>query len=62
MSKELLPCPFCGNSAILYEFGDNTYSVRCDRSHCKISPRSNRFDSLDKAIDAWNTRANIQEA
>ena len=48
MSKELLPCPFCGDSNIKI----NRFSIDC--SDCGGSIRV--FTNRQIAVNAWNTR------
>jgi len=60
----LLPCPFCGSSAILKEIdcGDYwTYYIQCNK--CDItgeaySTTTHHENSIKNAIKKWNTRAN----
>ena len=68
MSDELLPCPFCGESnAIICEtdYEGNTeivpaYAVSCRTKQCAAgiwSLAMGHFGTEQKAIKAWNTRA-----
>lgn len=54
MSKELLPCPFCGGPAELTGFKAPEFWVRCPAIGCKASTEG--FGSKERAIQAWNTR------
>jgi hypothetical protein len=52
VSKELLPCPRCGNGAFIT--GTDSYQVWCRTDSClRLPPRASRKD----AIDDWNNRA-----
>lgn len=60
--KPLLPCPFCGTSAMLHKYTDDVvgtvYGVMCDKTrpgHCSAG-LSQAFDSEADAIAAWNRR------
>ena len=65
--KELKPCPFCGGEAKIehsYKFGSTTrYSlVKCQNYECGIEGKwimeSTSYASDERAIKAWNRRAN----
>ena len=57
-TAQLLPCPFCGDSAMLSRFG-LTAEVLC--TNCNA--RSPVFHATNeaKAIAAWNTRAPVSQ-
>ena len=60
MSVELLPCPFCGGRAKLYERKNERPSerwyVECmGFSKCGVFPHTYPSTKLE-AIEAWNTR------
>ena len=62
MSEELKPCPFCGGKAKVeilgvWENGDTGYNVNCRNKGCPVMPDTKCFLSAEKAIAAWNTRA-----
>ena len=76
-TPELKPCPFCGGEAeLLYKFrstqdSDNHMLVRARCKDCnaqspyKRSPKHHGwFDAINKkkAIEAWNRRANDENA
>jgi len=50
----LKSCPFCSEKAEVYygEFSDD-YTVYCTQCHCSMQ---NVANTLDKAVEAWNTR------
>ena len=59
-APELKPCPFCGGKAFFVKFiprYDDAY-VRCER--CEIEGERFANDN-EKAIAAWNTRADQKE-
>jgi hypothetical protein len=53
---DLLPCPFCGDSAKLRFFG-GTVDVECTNCNAKSALFGTQSDGEGKAIAAWNTRA-----
>lgn len=59
---ELLPCPFCGETATLYHTNDNNRSpyVQCDGAMrgCYAMIRPWRYKTVQEAIEAWNRRVN----
>lgn len=58
---ELKPCPFCGEMPrIRYFNGDphiRTYQVKCFELRCLCNPETGSYINLEKAIEAWNRRA-----
>ena len=64
MTEELKPCPFCGRQpALLQNFKKTGYFVVCNNHGlCVIRPETYDYPTADEAIDAWNTRADTQEA
>jgi Lar family restriction alleviation protein len=64
--KELKPCPFCGEKAILRKkvnsyFLDNEwinefvgYSIECMNSECEASVRDKVY--IKDCVKVWNTR------
>jgi Lar family restriction alleviation protein len=63
--SELKPCPFCGESKLLYSGGcgfrydDDDNQIRLFRVHCRTCKgRTGLFESLDEAVEAWNRRTN----
>lgn len=67
MSDKLKPCPFCGSKAKL-ETGEEsnglglswhkTYDVICSKRSCICHPDCPKiFTDKNKAIEAWNRRA-----
>lgn len=63
-APELLPCPFCGGEADLLYHGENdppdpfceSWQVICGT--CGAAPKCDFFNK-EKAIAAWNTRADL---
>lgn len=56
MSKiKLLPCPFCGHSAISHPHMDKIH-IDCSNYNCAVKPFV-VADSEEEAADAWNTRS-----
>jgi hypothetical protein len=58
---ELLPCPFCGGEAGLFEvkgIGNDLlgYTVGCTEAHCEIRPSITKDLDKEGVIKAWNTR------
>ncbi len=70
MPNELKPCPFCGGTAKFISFSEiRSYRpaclVKCD--DCGASVREfvsedNTFSYKDEAANAWNRRANDEQA
>lgn len=54
---ELKPCPFCGGQDVFMDFdesdGVSWFWVRCLRCGCDLFKET----STEKAVSAWNTRA-----
>lgn len=64
MDKTLLPCPFCGGEAAIKRVRHRKgrgaeWISSCKRSAC-CGRIYKRFASMEKAIDAWNTRAQYE--
>jgi Lar family restriction alleviation protein len=51
-NEELLPCPFCGGNAVLFD-DNGPFLVECET--CRAA--SGRSPYPNKAIAAWNSRA-----
>lgn len=57
---ELLPCPFCGSSAMLHHDDSSdyerqwTYSVECGSGECSGS--AGHYATKEQAIQQWNQR------
>ena len=57
---KLLPCPFCGGEAIVYEDEQyNQYMIGC-KNCCAIEPMT-EWTSKENAIAQWNYRKPMQE-
>ena len=62
--KRLLPCPFCGEDAVIGYFKANeqirardAYYVGCSNDHCGCEiEHSGGFRTLEEAIGWWNRR------
>ena len=55
-SKEVLPCPFCGNDEIMFykSKGDDDYKVTCYECHCTFDAPI--METMDDALKVWNRR------
>lgn len=56
--QNLRECPFCGNTATLMPFdvfGAKWFYVKCDKCNAEINDPA---PDKEKAIRAWNRRAN----
>lgn len=57
---KLLPCPFCGGEAIVYEDEQyNQYMIGC-KNCCAVEPMT-EWTSKENVIAQWNTRKPMQE-
>jgi len=59
VTQALLPCPFCGNRAIIETFQSGLKQVSCsddDASSCLAAITWGSFATEAEAIAAWNTR------
>tara|TARA_R110002094_G_scaffold157781_2_gene144051 strand:- start:18815 stop:19369 length:555 start_codon:yes stop_codon:yes gene_type:complete len=61
ISNELLPCPFCGAAPKVRNTGEGAYAIECGAAPCKgsgiITAFFERGGDIQKATEAWNTRA-----
>lgn len=58
----LLPCPFCGGEGWLDAFYNSDkmrmrYHAACVNSNCGVLPSGKYADTIEEAVEAWNTRA-----
>lgn len=53
----LLPCPFCGERAEVYDFKDGRYLVECSNTSCDVYPCTSIHYDKEDAIAAWNRRS-----
>ena len=53
-TNRLLPCPFCGKAAELTDYDGSNYQVWCP--HCRIVHFGIFSETIQGAIDKWNTR------
>lgn len=51
----LLPCPFCGAGASVWECWDDTWYVECNNPDCGCM--IDDFPTEAEAVKAWNRRA-----
>ena len=67
--QNLLPCPFCGSKAKIFDcdwsqISDSievTYSPGCTNYDCIAYGTNFHFDTPEEAVEAWNTRYNEGE-
>ena len=58
MSKEIKPCPFCGENRIqINHIGGRGCAIEC--THCRA--KSRYWEREDTAINSWNRRAKSSE-
>ena len=56
-TPELLPCPFCGGQAGLFDNKSNPRkSIMCLSKDCWIRPVTQVYYQAESAIEAWNSR------
>ena len=55
---ELKPCPFCGSNAIRVEAQLLGSKVYCYAVCCYCKGQTGTHNTGDRAIEAWNMRAN----
>ena len=58
---DLLPCPFCGGEAMHSGCDEHGYAVTCTNGECYAYNKA-WPPTVDLAITAWNTRANVAHA
>lgn len=59
-SDKLKPCPFCGGSgeaAPEMVYVHNAYYARCGNERCLVMPTTDYYKEEDRAVEAWNRRA-----
>jgi len=60
LKTKLLPCPFCGQKAVVGMILPSSYwSIGCtnsDTTKCFIPFHENRYKTKELAIKVWNTR------
>lgn len=69
---QLKPCPFCGGKADMCKDNYNKYMVVCvcgvmlgvelENGDELVDGWRAKFDTFDEAVEAWNKRANKEEA
>ncbi len=59
--KELLPCPFCGSSAFLFEKDEN-FAVVCQQPESECNARILYSQTREEAIQSWNKRTYKENA
>ncbi|MDM8270561.1 Lar family restriction alleviation protein [Thermophilibacter provencensis] len=55
MADELRPCPFCGGEAEFETYGGTACAVTCRK--CRCGTPTVRLDDGERAVEAWNRRA-----
>ena len=63
MTEELKPCPFCGSDPIIEEdraSEKERFIMICGNVNCPVHIYTGWYETEDKAIKAWNTRAEAQ--
>ena len=62
MTEKLKPCPFCGAIPDIKRLHLSnhkiSFSIVCFNTNCFVKPMSEWFNTEEKAIEAWNRRAN----
>lgn len=58
----LLPCPFCGGEGWLDAFYNSDKKrmrchAACVNAGCLVRPSGKCADTIEEAVEAWNTRA-----
>lgn len=62
MSEKLLPCPFCGRTALIEDGrNDRPWVVQCNNPNCHAQPFMDHADTKAQAIAAWNQRTRPDE-
>lgn len=58
MEGSLLPCPFCGGKATIFEdeFRNHSYP-RCTKCYCTLGSFSQAYTTIKKSVNAWNRRS-----
>lgn len=51
----LLPCPFCGANAEMYE-EQAIFFAACSNTQCGVEPCTDECETSDEAAQAWNCR------
>lgn len=62
MSEKLKPCPFCGRTSAVIIHSGKYVTVTCSFSYRGCGASTACKLTKDDAIEAWNTRADTQEA
>lgn len=55
---QILPCPFCGGKAEIYNVGIGWYNVHCADYDCIGSNAAKIMSTREDAVKAWNRRKN----
>lgn len=65
VTKDLLPCPFCGEAGRLEGYAGNGFCVVCTGTNCyaamgegydRDAMPDHAYSTAEAAIDSWNTR------
>ena len=63
--EKLKFCPFCGGKPKIMFFNRDIsirrYMVKCEGLMCDCKPETRTYDDVDKAIAAWNRRADNEQ-
>lgn len=57
-NPKLLPCPFCGGEAEIYNVGIGWYRVHCADYDCIGSNAAKIMSTREDAVRVWNRREN----
>jgi hypothetical protein len=57
IDADLLPCPFCGQPAVLtnVRMSNHTFRVSCVNESC-LRPRTDGYDTQEAVTALWNQR------
>ena len=61
MQNKLLPCPFCGDKAELFEDEPRQFYVGCTNPDCKVEAFLPFSKTREIAIEHWNVRKPMEQ-